>query len=304
MADESSRRMSRGEAERVWRRAAELQARAAERVERRARLASGASADGDGLALDDVRAAAVEAGIGDEFVQIALNEVSAKPTAGSDWIDRSARAFLGDSPEHVDVARTIAAPPAVVYAAMQRILPNPPFSLVLRDTRGGDPLSDGVLLFDVEQPAFKSSFQWEMEMADIKQVMATLRPAGDGGCHVALRASLTRRGLNLALGSGLTALTGAGATAWGLAASTALIAGPLAGMAAAVPVGFGLAGAGLAVAGYRRIYRWAVGRGAGGLDRLLAAVVVDIKTDGAFTPRPRASRAEVQTVPDRGGPAR
>ncbi len=62
-------RISEEEARALWRRAAELQAEAARRLEERSRqLAPSDPAEVDGYRLGDVRAAAADAGISPEFV--------------------------------------------------------------------------------------------------------------------------------------------------------------------------------------------------------------------------------------------
>ena len=105
-------RISEEKARALWRRAAELQAEAARRLEERSRQLAprGQSADMEeveGYRLADVRAAAEEAGISPEFVDHALvesrntglvNTAQARPSA-------MAARFLGQPPLKLEVSR-------------------------------------------------------------------------------------------------------------------------------------------------------------------------------------------------------
>ncbi len=299
MSNEADRRITQQQAERIWRRAAELQAAAAERQEKRVRLAAAGAepVDTEGVQVSDVRAAAIEAGIGEEYLQLALAETEAdaaiRPGHGG-RMDRLAERFLGDPPDAVEVGRTIAATPEAVYEAMQRLFPNPPFGLSLIDTRGRDTFIDGVLVFAHDASlAPGSGFTSELNLGDVKQIFITLRAGAEAGtCDIVLRAPLTRRRLNLMLGSVLTGATGSvsgllGAGAGSiLAAALGIFGGAAAAVVLAPAIGAGALGVSGGVFGYRRMYRWGMRQARNALESLAQALVVDARTRGAFTRRP------------------
>ena len=79
--------LTEDEARRLWQKAAQLQAEAARLAEAKASHdaegdVEGPRRDGEGYALVHVRAAAVEAGISEEFVDAALAAVAAKAEGG------------------------------------------------------------------------------------------------------------------------------------------------------------------------------------------------------------------------------
>ena len=272
----------------VWRRAAELQAEAAQRMEERARLSAGAGDAGDpsepGFRRSDVEAAAVEAGISPEFVQLALAETEAGTSALAGWTDRAANRLL-TSRRNLELTRTVAAPPAEIFRAMQRIFPAHPYLLTLRDTLG-DPLRGGVLVFDL--PRFNWSgnntpFASDAYTLGVTTLRVLLRPAADGAeCEVALSADL-RRGVraNWWVGTSLAgffggggALAGAGLGAAALGAAGALLALPA--LAGAAVVG------GASGAGYGALYRWYLRKLELQLRDLLRTVDANARTRGAF----------------------
>jgi hypothetical protein len=292
------RRIPEEQAQRIWRRAAELQAAAAERAEyrKRALVAGTESEQPDGLALTDVEAAAVEAGIGAEFVQEAIAELDGEsqlqpePTS---WVSRIAARMLGRPPRVIETSRIIPASPETVYGVMQRLLPNPPFGLILRDTLGADLFEDGVFVFETDIVSARTSFEWQMEFGDVKRIHMTLRrvPGQANACEVTARAPLGRLGLNLALSGGFTAAGGGGGAAAGAAVAPGFInllgiTGALGTAAfAGVAAITGVAAGGIVLAGYRGLYRWGMGQGLKGLESVLQALAVDVRTQGAFAPR-------------------
>lgn len=180
--------LSETEANLVWRRAAQLQAEAAARLESRTReerallrAAGGGTERGGGSAASDgngrdpsggyrvtqVQAAAEEAGISRQFVSLALAELQAdrgRDGAGQALIVRSAeptpvvRALLGRSPRTISVSRIFDHSPREVLAAIGTALQRPPAGLRLRETIGGHALHGGVLVFDLPaMDAYSSS---------------------------------------------------------------------------------------------------------------------------------------------------
>ncbi len=168
-ADETSQphaKLGEQEAKAVRRRAAQLQAEAAARLESmtRERAALGAVAQesrvaaGDeatGFRLTAVQAAAEEAGISRQFVAIAMAEVQADRGAGRGLVSRGSeasplvRAALGRHPRAITVSRIFNHSPRRVLAAMGAALQRAPAGLQLRETIGGHALHGGVLVFDV-----------------------------------------------------------------------------------------------------------------------------------------------------------
>ncbi len=299
-------RISEEQARALWRRAAELQAEAARRLEERSRQLAprGQPADArevEGYRLADVRAAAEEAGISPEFVDHALVEARNRALAEGAQARPSAMAarFLGQPPLTLEVSRVIHAPAEEVYAAMQRILPAHPFRLSLIDHYGADPLDGGVLVFKVSAFSYSVSpgdqpFAYEMAWADLKQLLFSLRrlDADPPATELTVRASLNHsHKLNLWVGGSisgvLASLSGVGGGVAGAAAGVALGVGGLA--AGAAVAGF-LAGGAAAMFGWRGLYRYALRRGEKAIRNLLGSIAVDIETGGGFSsPKPLPS---------------
>ncbi|HYW11686.1 MAG TPA: hypothetical protein VE871_06995 [Longimicrobium sp.] len=279
----------------VWRRAAQLQAEAAQRLDERSRALAvrgdPADADPHDFTLDEVRAAALEAGIAPEFVALAVTEMRNGDEEGlSPAGDRAATRYLGVSQRSLELTRTIERPAAQVYDAMQRVLPGHPWFLTLSDSTG-DPLAGGILTFDLPEytAANMSPFAYHATTVDVKQVQVMLRPApGSNGqaCEVVVSAGLAgsvRR--NLKVGGWLTGvftILGGGGGA-GVAAAAGL-----AGAAVALPVAAGAAAVGGAMAaGYRVLFRYSLRKLTEELGRMLQGVDVNARTGGAFAaPRP------------------
>jgi hypothetical protein len=298
--------LTEADAARLWRRAAELQAEAARRLEDRSKELAprgdrGATEDPDGYDLSHVVGAAVEAGISPEFVEFAVAELRNErrlATKDRDLIDRLADFLLGNPPRSAEVSRVMRASPDRVFLAMQRVFPAEPYGLVLKDTHGSDPLTGGVLVFDV--PAWtglESSERLAYQArgwADIRRLYVTLTPleTEPPSCEVTIRTPLRHsRRVNFwgsAVMSGFTGAGGAaaglaiGLTAAGAAGLAPILAGALA-AASAVTVG-GAVGGGAAV-GYRSLYKFGLRKGLRALDGLLAALDVGIRTGWSFGPQ-------------------
>ncbi len=296
-------RISEEKARALWRRAAELQAEAARRLEERSRQLAprGQVADAEvveGYRLTDVRAAAAEAGISPEFVEHALAEARGRGLAEGAEARPSAMAarFLGHPPPTMEVSRVIHAPAEEVYVAMQRLLPGHPFRLSLTDHYGADPLEGGVLAFNVPAYSYTASltdqsFAYEMAWGDVKQLLFSLRrlDTDPPATELTVHASLTRsQKLSMWVGGGIS----------GVVASLSGVVGGFAGGAAGAALGIGgfaggtavagfLVGAaavgGLAMLGWRRVYRYAVRRGEKAIRNLIGSIAVDIETGGGFS---------------------
>lgn len=310
MSDE--RRLSEEEARRLWRRAAELQAEAAHRLESAADRGSGEGSRDDadraaGYALADVRAAAREAGIDEAYLGRALAELDA--TAGlveAGGGGGLAERFLGASADALVVSHLYDASPTTVYEALRKVMPRPPYELEVVESRG-HPLEGGSLTLEV--PAHWTSrqagdFSYEVRgWADIKEIHLTLRPSHEAGegCEVMLVCPLGRsKRINLWVGGGLTAVGGGVVGLMGLGLLAQAAAGGLAllmtvltvAWVVGAPIGLGYAG----MLGYRAIYAHALERARKALVRLLDSVAVEAGLEGipggtAFPPLPPAPRS-------------
>lgn len=303
-------RISEEEARALWRRAAELQAEAARRLEERSRQLAprdrpSDTAEAEGYRLADVRAAAEDAGISPEFLDHALVESRNRALVEGAQAQPSEMAahFLGQPPRTLEVSRVFHAPVEEVYAAMQRVLPEHPYRLSLIDHHGADPVDGGMLVFKAPAYSYTStaadqSFAYEMLWADIRQLVFSLRrlDSNPPAAELTVQTSLTySQRKNMWVGgimSGIgAALGGVGGAFAGGAAAVAIGIGALA-VGVAV-VGFLAGGAsfgGLAVLGYRRLYRYSLRRGEKAVRDLLGAIAVDIDTGGGFSsPKPLPS---------------
>jgi hypothetical protein len=267
----AGRRLSEEEARRIWRRAAELQARAAD-VAARGTLPVPAERVED-LDVADVTAAAVEAGIGSEYVQLALAEMETGTIASGHraGVQKVGRKLIGEPFDGVEASRTIGAPPEEVHATLLRLFTSAPFGLVLTDTRGAARFVDDVLVFDAEAVTFSQTpFQTKLNFGDVKRLYVTLRPSA-GDCRVHISAPFERRKLNLFFSGLFTAAGGVAGTGIGVAVAALVGTTVL-----AVPAAIGAVGALAGATGFRGIYRWSVRQVLRALEQLLGAVAADV----------------------------
>jgi predicted Ser/Thr protein kinase len=307
-----------GQARAIWQRAAELQAEAATRLQARYRDPAGPGVDAaagaptGGYRLRDVELSALEAGIGPEFVAMAIAEHPGGDAAGTPALsagqDLLLSRMLGVRDRSISVSRSIASPPKAVLEAIGRVFTVHPFSLKLRDTVGGHPLDGGVLVFEVpmlrsgqvvlNESSTISMFSYRMTQIELDQLNVVLRPVGSpaASCEVTaygdLRAGLLRNWRADRWISGVAAAAGAaGGTAIGLLSALSL--GPLATLTAAG--GAALLG-GISLAWYRWLYPHALRKSREELDRLLAAVEANLRAASVFgspppsQPPPRLSK--------------
>jgi len=271
-----ARTLSEQEARRVWRRAAELQARAASVGPSDLPVAMTRA---DGLSVAEVAAAAEEAGIGSEYVQLALAEVEGSAAIGDakPGVQALGRRLIGEPFDAIEAERTIPAGVEETWPALMRVFAGPPFGLVLSEAWGEDPRADGVLGFDVEGSATGASqFQSKLNLADIRRLLVMLRPGERASqCRVIVRAPFERRGLNLSIQAIFTAAGGTAGAGIGVGVAA------LASLGLAAPIVLAAAGAGVGAVGYRALYRWCVRQGRRALDQVLGALAADIQLKGA-----------------------
>ncbi len=262
------------EAARLWQRAAQLQAEAAQKAEALAEESESVEGNVDrpeGYELTHVRSAALEVGIGSEFVDAAVADLHAEralPEGKRGW--RLARRILKHSPDTINVRRVIEAAPAEVLSAMWDVFPREPYRLTLTD-QTGDPLKGGVLVFDTQglNSPFPQGLALEARHAGIRQVFLSLRPISGAtpSCEVTLRGPVE---LSHNLGVGLVSAGGAAA---GVLVGLSMVLGPVGPVVAAVlTVGGVVVGGGLGVKGYRALYAYGVRRARRSLEGLLGAV--------------------------------
>jgi hypothetical protein len=273
--------ISEAQASEVWRRAAELQAEAERRSEARALEAPRVAPEG-ALPVAEVTAAAVEAGISPEFVRQALAEVASEsPDEPRGAGARLTDLLMGRASRSLAATRAVAASPAAVLAAIQRILPGQPYGFALVESLG-DPLAGGTLILELTTDGMGSHPKLKMLAATgCRRVRVTLRP-GAAGCEVdlvgELRASLAEPTV---LGGTLVGFGGGGGGL--LAGFVGIKLMGLAGAAIFLPMAAGMAAAGtLAIAAHRSYYRWCLREGSKELAAILATVDAHLRTGGAF----------------------
>ncbi len=277
----------------IWQRAAQLQAEAAHRMERNARLQSnnGANAgvsEPGSFRVAEVEAAAVEAGISRQYVALALAERragdrNANAVVLSESQDAQFTALLGTKDRAVSVSRVIPASPKVTLAAIGAVFTADPYRLNVRDTVNGHPIDGGILRFTA--PRFttaawitgatsKSNLLYRLEQIELFDLNVTLQPRGTPqhpACEVIITGDL-RSGLerNLRADKWIvgtsTVIAGAGGTAAliGTMGSLALAALPGVGLAA-------MAGS-AALVWYRWLFRQALAKAVIELEGLLESI--------------------------------
>ncbi len=314
--------LSSDEAMAVWRRAAQLQAEAATRLELRVRD-SGLGADTralppvdaadtatsaersvqtDGFRAHDVEAAALEAGISQRYVALAMAELKSSPVSLHEastapaWQDRAATRLLGTTQRSLAVSRPFRFAPRTVLAALGRTLQAPPYGLELIDTVGGHPLDGGVLVFKIpDMTGLEGGYRWTwtrygVYVKELRITIAAL-PGDPRGCEVTMHLDL-RGGLVVNLiGYGVGVTGGAAGAGVGATAAIGAKVFGLAGAALAAPV-LGAAMV-LGLAAYActgAMYRWEIRKASAELERALAAVDASIRAFDIFGDVPAVSR--------------
>ena len=261
-------RISDEAARAIWRRAAELQAEAERRLEERVgRLPAaraGEPADGDGLRPDQVRLAAEEAGIGAEFVQIALAEAAASPERASPttrWDLLGARVFLGSTRGSVEVTAIVPGDVDTVSAASLQVFSGHP--CLLQAGEVAEIAAAGrVLVFNVPPYDWSASanppFVEKASMIGLRQLHVAIQPLPEdpSRCEVVVAGDL-RAGMRSRWRWG--AATSVSASAAGGAAGVGIAAAAMAGAGAllALPAIVGaVVVSGATVAAWAASYRY------------------------------------------------
>jgi hypothetical protein len=314
-------RIRESDAAALWRRAAELQEEEARRAEERDRdsaLQRALGGEGDArLSLDEIKAAAESAGIPAEYVEMAWVERSfgAGDDAEGSRSERAMHRFLGTDQKRLEVRRTYNASLDTVLDAMARVFPHAPFGLRLEATEKIS--SEGTELFVFVVPGqFDGGlsspfggFATAMAWADLKKLIVSLRSLDDGAAtEVKIGSPLGySRKLSYGLGLGISSALALGGGLLGVLGSVAILGGAIAGGAALAPLGVaaaGLSGAAggriLTERGWQRLYAVGLRKGREGLEQLLSAITLHLRTDGAFLPGPGGQApGEIDTSPGR-----
>lgn len=323
------RLLSEDEASLVWRRAAQLQADAAARLERETRAhaaralgtdvaAAGTTQASPGAAatstfrLQDVESAAVEAGISQRFVALALSELPKDAGAlSAATIDEHAprervgRAVLGRLQRSLSVSRVIRAPARDVLKMIGRTFQGLPFRMTLADQIGAHPLDGGILVFKLSDMDWSGQisypFNWLRYGLGATELRATLRPLDNDS-------SATEVTLVADLRPGLSAnVWGYAGLGFGATATSASIAGVIAAKAMAItgallaaPVAItAVAAAALAVSAARAFYRWEGGACTKEMEELLRAIDATLRSrtifdeDPPMLPPPRPAGGDI-----------
>jgi hypothetical protein len=233
----NSDRISEEAARSIWRRAAQLQAEAERRLEETRALPvasrSGVS-DMDGLHTEDVRAAAEEAGISPEFVQIALAEASASPGPSS-IMSRSdalgARLFLGATQPTIGATATVQGSMALVSAAVLQVFSGHPCLLQAGEVAELPSWSGRVIVFNVPKYDWSATsnlpFVEKAAAIGLKQLHVAVRPLGGetACCEVVVAGDLQpglRKYWRWSAATSVGATAAGGAAGVGFAAASAV----------------------------------------------------------------------------------
>ena len=322
----------------IWRRAAELQAEAAARLESRIRATAGSkqlvttsmtpvksdevttasqhdtrsntSSPTDSYRLRDVEAAAVEAGISQRYVALALDELRAAPNAVQRaqpmprWKEALATRLFGTTQRTLSVTRRFSAAPRAVLQVLGRSLQAAPWSLSLSDTLGGHPLDGGVLVFHL--PAMvDGNYKWTwtrygVYAPELRVSLALAPGSTKEACEVTIHVSL-REGLTANM-AGYSLIAGGGGSLGGLVGfaigKKALL---LAGAALGGPVLAGTMLTGVALLAFAGpCFRWEIRKTEAELQAALGAIDAALRSIDIFgeaptppPPRPASSGGDL-----------
>jgi eukaryotic-like serine/threonine-protein kinase len=312
--------ISEAAARAVWQRAAQLSAEAAQRLDARTRETQAGTAVArsvapqptDGYRLRDVEAAAMEAGISQRFVALALAElqspqgVTRADPAQSTWAERASMRVLGSKRQSLSTTRIIAAPARDALQEVGRVLRTAPYNLRLRETVGGHPLDGGVIVFDFSPETNSmavSTFMWARWGLFADAIRCTVREIGARKTEVALHLD-ARKGLKI--NAAVYGLISGGLGIGGGAAAATLAASVNAAAAIAVAAsGIGaiaVLGAGLALSG--PLHRWEERTVEKELAGALQAVAMLFEQDDVFGDRQLAAARDRLADPFRATPSR
>ncbi|NNF29709.1 MAG: hypothetical protein HKN73_20970 [Gemmatimonadetes bacterium] len=295
-----SHHLSEEEARRLWARAAQLQEEARLRASSKEIPAPTERGGGPtGYALEHVREAATEAGIDGRFLDEAFDEVRAGIRVAGPGLDRHITRFLGPGDRVLEAVRVIRAPAEVVLDAIYTVFTSDQSKLILLDQTGGHPLDGGALVFKAAGYDHTTPVGSAVMWSDIKEFIVRIREIDPESTEVKIRCPLEHsRKMNFGVGTilnGFVALGGGTAAVAGVTALGGALPLVLGGAAAA-----GAASWLVGKRGYRRMYRYALGKGRDGMQALLGQLAVYVETRSRSTMRGARSALELPSTS--GGP--
>ncbi len=296
----------------IWQRAAQLQADAAHRMERRIALPAGGTAPDDVRATDafrlsDVESAAVEAGISRQFVALALAERTESVQGGDaaiapldDRMDRRITTMLGTTDRGISASRVIRADAKTTLKVIGRVFTAPPYQLQVRETVNGHPLDGGVLRFTIpalievmraQGATISEGLIYRCYQLELQLLNVTLKPRGSATapeCEVVVSGDL-REGQRKNLRVAYWSIAGVSSGSMALALPITIKALGLAASVAALPV---VAAGGVIAAatmlGYRAAFRRALHKAHDELDTMLLALQQHLDSQALFGEPPPA----------------
>ena len=316
-------RVDEAQAAAIWRRAAQLQADAVDRIEFGGRLVDRAALGGTApeatdraatsrdvgasYRITDVVGAAEEAGISRQYVAMALAELP-RGTLPSDATttrravdDRMAVSMLGTDVRSLGVTVAVPTQPANALRALGIVLQQAPYQLQLRETVGAHPLDGGVIVFDLPGPVAGAAgapagsinrfWMATHQQLEAHQVQVTLRASASAGAgsrdqtEVTMTADL-RPGLrrNIRTSAWLAGILG-GTTGVVVGASAAKTAAVLSVAVLSPAIGVGACVAALSLLGYRRLYPNALAKAEQEMQQSLHAVAAAVQSEAVFGTR-------------------
>jgi hypothetical protein len=304
----------------VWKRAAQLQAEAAARLERQLREtatralvpsepepASSGPAPTNTYRLRDVEAAAVEAGISQRFVALALSEMPSDADAvpaldGGSLRDRVGAVVIGRPQRSLSVARIIRAPARDVLQAIGQCFQSHPYRMTLDDQIGPHPLDGGILVFKLPDMDVNGYVKlvWLRYGVGARQVRVTLRvPEHDRNSTEVTAVADLRPGLDYNVWgyAGINAGVATASAATGLAIGLKAMA--LTGILLAAPIAVtGFAGGALAVAASRAFYRAELRWATKEMEDMLQTIDGTLRSRSLFSGSPATSPPAVRGAHD------
>jgi hypothetical protein len=318
--------VSEGQAGAIWRRAAQLQAEALQRLERRRDLlprAQGSGARGEatrpdgaeaerptsGYRLADVAVAAEEAGISRQYVAMALAELppgaltAAAPATPAGVSESQATLFLGTDERSLGVAHVVPAPPGRTLRALGVVLQQAPYELQLRETVGAHPLDGGVIVFDLTGPivgaggaaASAVNFYWmgTHQQLQARQLQVTLRalPGQPERTELTMTCDLrpgVRANIRASQWTAGAVASGGGLAVGAVLAKGSAVVASLAVLGPVAAIGVGAAAASLAF--YRSYYPRVLRKARGEMLRALQAVGAAVQSEDVFGTLPGPGR--------------
>jgi hypothetical protein len=286
--------LSEDRARRLWERAAQLQAEAAQKEETAeigpddgepgGKLLEGDDDEATGYSLTHIKQAGKEVGIEPDFLDLAFAEeaiLELEGGAGSGFWDRTSERFLQDTNQAFELYRRFGLPPQRVWLALEKALTSEANELELLEVRGGDPAGGGIAIFESPYSYQRGgSLQYWATVAESRRYMIQITPDEAEGCEVSVRAPLRRsRRVNGAVGIVLSGVGGFFGGGLGLGIASLFTGGLAAPALLAFTAGGVVGGQALTRLGYRKLYRSAFRSLGKAFERMFARIERDVQRD-------------------------